>query len=703
MPGSVSGNTRASRSRFSSPQTTVSGSAAAPKTNGTAGQRLMREWLEPPLQQKPSYQEAGLVRQGVVENMAPLGTLPSKKAVPHEHTPSRTKIIIKTRPPPSQPTPARVASPETTPEENETEGVQDEGQTAPAVPVTSAAPANRRSQTSREADDDYEPKTGPPRAKMTRRSHGRTTPTRRDSVSSLQASTPTPAAANGVSRPEFSKDEIEDIIYAAVDEAVAHHRYPTAYALKMLWEERSDEAEFCTMVGDVFSQSADGETMVRFTRLLRKKKKEGKKDNKGCHLFVDQPASGQPTPQKPKPKPAPYADLVTLKVPDLRSPADLHCEVQSAPKVAAAPKASASKRHKHRSPFVKMVTANGGGTAQSTPSRRRRKGSLDSSSDLSSARSVSPPLLPVHDADEQADVEDEQADDEPGEGESHRKNKGKNSSKTGGGNKGEGESENENENDGENGGHDGENGTNDSDGDGGGGGKVRPVPVTGAGAASSRRRAERSHAAAKTQPIATRRRSAAAKKHADVSPTPNPPSPTHNSATNAAAPGMLAAAQDALFPNLATSRKGQKTKEPSPQPSTFNFPSRVGVVNENDIKARLRRDARRVTNNTGPVVESFARENSVARDDVDHDSDDLPPPPPPESIQRQQRAGRPTTGRSTRASLKRSHDEMDDEPSPVAPLFPPPPEPEGSALNSRAGTPGPRAKRQRTGPRVKNS
>ena len=36
----------------------------------------MQRWLEPPVQVKASYQEAGLMRHGVVEGMAPLGTMP---------------------------------------------------------------------------------------------------------------------------------------------------------------------------------------------------------------------------------------------------------------------------------------------------------------------------------------------------------------------------------------------------------------------------------------------------------------------------------------------------------------------------------------------------------------------------------------------------------------------------------------------------
>ncbi|KAJ2894716.1 putative phd-finger domain-containing protein [Zalerion maritima] len=72
-------STRASRSRYSSPQ--VSGNTADPgkKTaaGGLEGQRqFMAKWLEPPVQTKASFQDFGLVRTGVVEHMLPLGTVP---------------------------------------------------------------------------------------------------------------------------------------------------------------------------------------------------------------------------------------------------------------------------------------------------------------------------------------------------------------------------------------------------------------------------------------------------------------------------------------------------------------------------------------------------------------------------------------------------------------------------------------------------
>ncbi|CCF44349.1 hypothetical protein CH063_13781, partial [Colletotrichum higginsianum] len=56
-------STRATRSRFSSPhQHANGGTEPAKKTNGTseASRTFMQKWLEPTVQSKPSFEEAGL-------------------------------------------------------------------------------------------------------------------------------------------------------------------------------------------------------------------------------------------------------------------------------------------------------------------------------------------------------------------------------------------------------------------------------------------------------------------------------------------------------------------------------------------------------------------------------------------------------------------------------------------------------------------
>ena len=82
----MSSSTRATRSRYSSP----AHQGAAPlglnsplevsKNSGNdASRSFLQRWLEPSVQTKASYEQAGLMRSGVLEGMAPLGVPPKPK------------------------------------------------------------------------------------------------------------------------------------------------------------------------------------------------------------------------------------------------------------------------------------------------------------------------------------------------------------------------------------------------------------------------------------------------------------------------------------------------------------------------------------------------------------------------------------------------------------------------------------------------
>src|SRR6478736_5345696 len=79
----ISSNTRTTRSRYSSPaqsQNTKWNGVLDASKGATEGSRaFMQRWLEPTVQSKASFEDDGLVRYGVVENMAPLGSLPKPK------------------------------------------------------------------------------------------------------------------------------------------------------------------------------------------------------------------------------------------------------------------------------------------------------------------------------------------------------------------------------------------------------------------------------------------------------------------------------------------------------------------------------------------------------------------------------------------------------------------------------------------------
>ncbi|KAI0887218.1 uncharacterized protein GGS22DRAFT_106297 [Annulohypoxylon maeteangense] len=336
---------KSARSRFSSPLHPNS-----PSSNNRGmtmeGQRsFMQRWLEPPIQNKASFQEAGLIRGGVVENMAPLGTLP--KSAMHKKSPvngdglpapppTRTRIVLKkpyvtTTPMPRESVP-RIR-------EESVDEVENEVDAAPLSPLSQpvAPPAMM---------DDGEDEEYVPKKSKTRTSSAHVTPitvpssTRRHSArrrSARPSPTPvvvtvpaisTPAQSSPVQAPAPSpkpptfrapastlgrvpdKELADKVVETAVDEALRHYRYPTAWALRLLYDENSSDPHFVSMIEDIFHQRADVETIKEFNRLVSDKKKGGKKDNKGCYYFEPPSTGSRFTPQKPKP--APYSDLVKM-------------------------------------------------------------------------------------------------------------------------------------------------------------------------------------------------------------------------------------------------------------------------------------------------------------------------------------------------------------------------------------------------------
>ncbi|KAI1176294.1 hypothetical protein F4777DRAFT_547084 [Nemania sp. FL0916] len=341
---------------------------------------FLQRWLEPPVQNRPSFQEAGLLRGGVVENMAALGTMPKatapKKTAGAEGSPavpaSTVKRIVLKKP--YSPAPSTGAGvPDTTPPSasatatppdmarSESAGMLDDAAEASlsptshlALPVPMVDDAN---------DDDYVPvpkkgkgrrshvhnasrtSASPASASVTvssrrRQSHrhrsARSSPTPvRPSTPTLpplppppfpvidSTSAPTPVPTSPVPSETMSfqpaepphestdKQSPDKIVEFAVEEALRHHRYPTAWALRLLYDERSGDPHFVSMLEDVFHQRASAKTARKFYQLISEKKKEGKEGNNSYQYFVPPPTGSRPT--VPKALPAPYAKLIKME------------------------------------------------------------------------------------------------------------------------------------------------------------------------------------------------------------------------------------------------------------------------------------------------------------------------------------------------------------------------------------------------------
>ncbi|KAJ2972416.1 hypothetical protein NUW58_g9190 [Xylaria curta] len=125
-----------------------------------------------------------------------------------------------------------------------------------------------------------------------------------------------PAHSDVLSYPQLArepddKEQADKIVEIAVEEALRHFRYPTAWALRLLYDENAGDPHFVSMIEDVYYQRATPKTIRKFRHLISEKKKEGKKENKGCYYFVPPSTGTRFTPHKPEP--APYENLIKME------------------------------------------------------------------------------------------------------------------------------------------------------------------------------------------------------------------------------------------------------------------------------------------------------------------------------------------------------------------------------------------------------
>lgn len=340
------------------------------------------------------------MRTGVVETMAPLGTLPKaamlKKpgmAIEGSPGPAVKRIVLKKSVARDTSVKVEESTPQPATAADWPEGdAADIGPTSPTQPIF---PVNGLDD---KEDEDYMPKKKP-RARRSSTNNalgrpirsGRRSSARPKSPAAASVPSPTQSRASPVrfhppsaatAREPEDKDFADRVVESAVDEALRHYRYPTAWALRLLYDENSSDPHFVSMIEDIYFQRADIETLQEFHRLVNDKKKDGKKDNKGCYYFVPPATNTRFTPHKPKP--APYSELLTMDLtPAKGSSIDEDGHVSKKPKLMGDQDGATS----HGANGANGI--NGNRRARSitkSPSkvRKTRSGSVSSDSSLSS-------------------------------------------------------------------------------------------------------------------------------------------------------------------------------------------------------------------------------------------------------------------------------------------------------------------------------
>lgn len=676
------------------------------------------------MQSKTSFQEAGLVRVGVLENMAPLGTMP--KAAMLKKTPlcgegsspvpaSTVKRIVLKKP--FSPavgagvlaatTPSATATPPdiTYMSLSESAGMMDDAAAdADADADASLSPTLHFALpipvVDDMDDDDYVPKkskarrnpqnAGHPNASSTSATpmHPRRQSHRHRSARSSPAPAmldpvlhpildptpdPTPAppsptysdalSTHPLAREPDDKEQADKIVEIAVEEALRHFRYPTAWALRLLYDEHSGDPHFVSMIEDVYYQRATPKTIRKFRRLISEKKKEGKKENKGYYYFVPPSTGGHSTPHKPAP--APYENLIKMEFASLLrdTASDVEAEVDAdghvskrrktegaeeriapveradvhlgLPAAKNARNGAVSHNQKSGDRYQSLRPHGGVAKNKSPRGKKMRSGSVSSTSSLSSV-----PDDAIEDYDDfmgsvDGDLGAPRMEDEHAEGNNAQ------------------------------------------------------IP------------------AGSMQPISVEQAKPAIKKQI-VSPNPaseqNTPTTHYPHSRDSSMPAAVITSSTTTTTIIPNGTHRPLTNQTIPP---LKFQSRFGDFDESTdifIQKKLSRKSETAVNTKAASVESFIRE-PCGLDELLDEPDSLPQPPaPPPERGRLSRTPAPAlTGRAARAA-KRNHDEFDDASSPTVSSFRADFEP-SSARNSRAATPtNPRySKKPRGGLRVKTS
>lgn len=535
----------------------------------------------------------------------------------------------------------------------------------------------------------------------------------------LQPSAPqSPTQPKRRDGPHYTASELERIVAqkevvakafeSAVAEALKHHRYDVAYAYQTLYEEYQGNGRFLLLAESIFRQTASTDSVFSFGLYLNPKIVEGNKDATAIKYFEAEARENKEYVPHP-PQPAPYKDLVTLDLSRLQELADNKkrkrnednstdettdesetqpqqevqspgqsevkletAEVEPEP-VATPPHPSKRQKLQTREPSTgrsagrKTASASASrgmnGRANASPSRRKtRSGSVASDSSLSTAKSLSPPLSPPQEADEDKPMQDV--------------------------------------------------------------GDMDVAAASAAEAVAGENERPSSAGAPKPngaepgpgpelQPMTARPRRAPARGRRSANANANANAPSEPNANNASQ-------QNAASTNLVGEAPGpgsQRSRNPRRGAPDFTPTQRLS---EDDLTTTRRRAARenthRLTNDARfkddshvraeLMPGSLVREQSVQSDlSSVPDVEELEPEPEPEPEPRPSPAAATQSGRggrTTRAAKRQHEDREGDDAASTSPDFATHGEP-STGVTSRAATPVRPAKRARTGPRLKVS
>jgi len=314
----------------------------------------MEAWVEPPIRPPaPSFMEyphLDIVRHGVLENMAPLGTMPSSKVRKLAKTegPRRVTLVRKGEPSTSAASTPRDA-------------------VTPEPPVI---PSPRRSESQKMEEAEWNPHT--PVAQTSARKN-----TMRDTASLPPMASPYSTSVSPIKQ-ERELQRTDRIIAFACREAQAAGRIHTRYALRTLYDDHRSNPRIVRLIELIAMQEATDEEQAEFRSLMQYKKKEGRAGGKSQQLFARSDKSFTTTPIHFSP--------TNFSMSPMKATTEaMNDAVSRSPHKEGG--GHIHKKHKGNSYEVKRETSlevNGNGTVNGNHLRSRSNSVVSSDSDLSS-------------------------------------------------------------------------------------------------------------------------------------------------------------------------------------------------------------------------------------------------------------------------------------------------------------------------------
>lgn len=262
----------------------------------------MDRWVEPERPApRPSFAEAGLERHNVVLNMAPLGTLPTakqrkplqaqgaegtgrlgsarKSATSSASTPGESVMT----PEPATTNSERRQSVSTN--KTEEERIEESVATpAPETPQQVSSPEKRS--VSHMSNPPPPPQSSGQGVFALQQASPApiVTPVARSSLPASSRITTPVVHHNGPRPVDF--ELCDKVVAHAVEEALERYRYPTAYALRTLYDDHRANIRIVRLIESIYTESATDEQKTEFNSIMKHKKREGKKNRTGEYYFL---------------------------------------------------------------------------------------------------------------------------------------------------------------------------------------------------------------------------------------------------------------------------------------------------------------------------------------------------------------------------------------------------------------------------------